>query len=307
MFYFVLHNQELNTKLCNMNERYLQIKTLVEDKIQIAKQQAYEAIQKYWLRVALLAFAAILVQQKDLSINLQLNAIEQPFSFSNNQPVENTPQIAGQAMNTSLLTRSSSSAPKAKPAAYTTNTKVKKQSKKDDNLANTYSNMVYTDKKFATNEKEKARQKKREKQLKYVAKYEKIARKEMEKFGIPASITLAQGLLESNAGESRLATKNKNHFGIKCFSRSCKKGHCSNFTDDSHKDFFRKYNNTWESFRAHSLLLKNKRYRGLYKYPKSDYKNWARGLKKAGYATDKHYAEKLINTIEYLGLQKYDR
>ena len=63
----------------------------------------------------------------------------------------------------------------------------------------------------------------------------------MDKFGIPASITLAQGLLESNNGESRLTTKNNNHFGIKCFSRKCKKGHCSNFSDDSHKDFFRKY------------------------------------------------------------------
>ena len=290
-----------------MNERFLQIKNLVEDKVHLAKQQAYEALQKYWYRMVFLAFAALLVSQKDLSVNLSLNAIQQPFFFTNDVRAKEAPQITGQAMNTSLISRPSKAKTKPKSKSYAVRTKMNKKHQKEDNLANTYSNMVYTNKKFATNEKEKARQEKRKKQLKYVTKFKKIAKKEMEKFGIPASITLAQGLLESNAGESRLATKNKNHFGIKCFSRRCKKGHCSNFTDDSHKDFFRKYKNAWESFRAHSLLLKNKRYRGLYKYPKSDYRNWAKGLKKAGYATDKHYAEKLINTIEDLGLQKYDR
>ena len=128
----------------------------------------------------------------------------------------------------------------------------------------------------------------------------------MNKYGIPASITLAQGLLESNVGESRLSTRNNNHFGMKCFSKSCGKGHCSNFTDDSHKDFFRKYGSAWESYRAHSKMLGGKRYRSLKKLGKKDYKNWAKGLKKAGYATDKRYAEKLINLIETLELYQYD-
>ena len=152
------------------------------------------------------------------------------------------------------------------------------------------------------------RAEKRKKQLKYVKRYAKVAKSEMDKYGIPASITLAQGLLESNVGESKLATRNNNHFGMKCFSKRCKKGHCTNFTDDSHKDFFRKYNSTWESFRAHSQLLKNgKRYSGLFKLRSSDYKGWAKGLKKAGYATDKYYAEKLINLIEDLDLDDYDK
>ena len=128
----------------------------------------------------------------------------------------------------------------------------------------------------------------------------------MRKYGIPASITLAQGLIESNAGESRLSKENNNHFGMKCFSKKCKKDHCSNFTDDSHKDFFRKYTTAWESYRAHSIMLGGDRYKHLKKLDKSDYKSWARGLKKAGYATDRRYAEKLIHIIEEMELYQYD-
>ncbi len=147
---------------------------------------------------------------------------------------------------------------------------------------------------------------KRKQQDQYVARFARVAKAEMEKYGIPASITLAQGLLESNAGKSRLAANNNNHFGIKCFSKKCKKGHCSNFSDDSHKDFFRKYETAWESYRAHSLLLQKERYQSLYRLDKRDYKAWAQGLRKAGYATDKRYAKKLIHIIEDLRLYEYD-
>lgn len=140
----------------------------------------------------------------------------------------------------------------------------------------------------------------------YVKKYAPIAIAEQKKYGIPASITLAQGLWESNAGESRLALENKNHFGIKCFSKTCEKGHCSNHTDDSHKDFFRNYVSNWESYRDHSQFLQKDRYKDLYKLDATDYKGWAHGLKKAGYATDKRYAYKLIAIIEALNLDKYD-
>jgi len=140
----------------------------------------------------------------------------------------------------------------------------------------------------------------------YVNKFKATAIAEMQKFGIPASITLAQGLLESDAGFSTLAKRNRNHFGMKCFSRSCAKGHCSNHTDDSHKDFFRKYKSNWESYRAHSKLLQNKRYKSLHSFGTKDYKSWAHGLKKAGYATDKRYAEKLIKIIEEMKLWQYD-
>jgi flagellum-specific peptidoglycan hydrolase FlgJ len=178
---------------------------------------------------------------------------------------------------------------------------------KGNNLANTFTNLTFIADNPNASKKDKAYARKKLKQLAYVKRFAKTAQTEMEKYGIPASITLAQGLLESNVGESRLATQNNNHFGIKCFSKKCKKGHCANYTDDSHKDFFRKYKSTWESFRAHSKLLQAKRYRPLYKLDKKDYKGWAHGLKKAGYATDKKYAPKLIQLIEDLGLDAYDR
>ena len=141
----------------------------------------------------------------------------------------------------------------------------------------------------------------------YIKRFSLVAVKEMEKYGIPASITLAQGLLESDAGQSQLAIDNNNHFGIKCFARNCKLGHCSNHSDDSHKDFFRKYNNVWESYRAHSLFLQRSRYQHLRKIPRSDYKSWAKGLSKSGYATDKKYASKLIMLIENMKLHRFDK
>ncbi len=143
-------------------------------------------------------------------------------------------------------------------------------------------------------------------QRSYVRRFAHVARAEMEEFGIPASITLAQGLLESQAGKSPLAKEANNHFGIKCFSKKCKKGHCRNFSDDHHKDFFRKYPSAWESYRAHSLFLQKDRYKHLLNLDKTDYRSWAFGLKKAGYATDPKYPQKLIRLIEGLELTKYD-
>lgn len=138
----------------------------------------------------------------------------------------------------------------------------------------------------------------------YINRFRNVAIEEEKKYGIPASITLGQGLLESNAGKSSLAQRDKNHFGIKCFARDCKKGHCSNHGDDTHKDFFRTYKTDWESFRAHSLFLQRSRYQHLKKIPRSDYKKWSHGLQKAGYATDKKYSEKLITVIETHNLHK---
>ena len=140
----------------------------------------------------------------------------------------------------------------------------------------------------------------------YIERFSKTSQQEQKKYGIPASITLAQGVLESGNGTSTLAKENNNHFGIKCFKRGCKKGHCSNFTDDSHKDFFRKFPNAWDSYRAHSDFLKQPRYRKLFKLSKKDYKGWAKGLQEYGYATDDNYAKDLISLIETNNLQKYD-
>ena len=140
----------------------------------------------------------------------------------------------------------------------------------------------------------------------YISRFGNIAILEMKKYGIPASISLAQGLVESRSGQSKLAKRNNNHFGMKCFSKKCKKGHCSNFSDDHHKDFFRIFNSPWESWRAHSQMLANGRYSRLKKYGR-DYRKWAYGLKSIGYATDRTYAEKLIGMIERYDLYKYDR
>ena len=138
----------------------------------------------------------------------------------------------------------------------------------------------------------------------YIKKYAKLAQAHQRKHGIPASISLAQGLIESRAGTSKLAKSNNNHFGIKCFSKSCKKGHCSNFADDTHKDFFRKFKRPEDSWEAHAILLKKPNYKKCYK--SRDYKHWAYGLKAGGYATDSKYATTLIGVIKRYKLYKYD-
>lgn len=140
----------------------------------------------------------------------------------------------------------------------------------------------------------------------YIEVFSRASVAEMDKFGIPASITMAQAIIESRSGTSVLAVRNNNHFGIKCFSKSCPKGHCSNHTDDHHKDFFRIYGAKEGSWRAHSEFLVNQaRYKGLLKYGKN-YKLWALKLREFGYATDPTYDKKLIGIIEKYELYKLD-
>jgi len=139
----------------------------------------------------------------------------------------------------------------------------------------------------------------------YIRRFQETAQMEGRKYGIPASVKMAQAIIESNAGRSGLSTKNNNHFGIKCFSKNCKKGHCANFNDDHHKDFFRKYKSPWESWRAHSKFIVKGRYKGLKEHG-NDYKAWAYGLKKLGYATDPNYPQKLIQKIEQYRLDLLD-
>tara|TARA_B100001758_G_scaffold247942_1_gene268817 strand:+ start:23712 stop:24584 length:873 start_codon:yes stop_codon:yes gene_type:complete len=139
----------------------------------------------------------------------------------------------------------------------------------------------------------------------YISKYSKIAIDEMSRFGIPASITLAQGILESGNGESRLAVEGKNHFGIKCHDNW--NGETIIEDDDEKGECFRKYNNVSDSYRDHSLFLTERgRYSFLFDYKKSDYKKWAKGLKKAGYATNPKYPTLLINLIEKYNLSRFD-
>ena len=139
----------------------------------------------------------------------------------------------------------------------------------------------------------------------YIAKYSAMAVEQMKQYGIPASITLAQGLLESDAGRSSLATKCNNHFGIKCHSDWT--GRKMYHDDDERHECFRCYRSADDSFRDHSLFLVNgARYKSLFKLSVTDYKGWAKGLKAAGYATSPTYATKLIEIIERYGLDRYD-
>jgi LysM repeat protein len=139
----------------------------------------------------------------------------------------------------------------------------------------------------------------------YIQKYKEIAVKEMMVYRVPASITLAQGILESDAGRSDLAVKANNHFGIKCHKEWT--GRTFYKDDDAKDECFRKYDSPIESFRDHSWFLTQRdRYKSLFDLDVTDYKGWATGLKKAGYATNPEYAQKLIRTIETYALFKYD-
>jgi len=132
---------------------------------------------------------------------------------------------------------------------------------------------------------------------KYINKYSDEAVRQQKKYGIPASITLAQALLESNAGESTLARNAHNHFGIKCHTDW--DGQRAYHDDETNNECFRKYRNVKDSYEDHSRFLSERpRYSGLFAYKETDYKSWAKGLQESGYATDKGYATKLINIIE---------
>ena len=151
-----------------------------------------------------------------------------------------------------------------------------------------------------------AQPQKRMSQGEYIQKYRDDAIRDMQKMGVPASITLAQGILESDAGNSELAREAKNHFGIKCH-----KGWTGPYyiKDDDEKDeCFRKYKTVLESFDDHGRFLRERpRYSFLFELEITDYKGWAHGLKKAGYATNPRYAELLIKIIEQHNLQQYDK
>ncbi|WP_140484995.1 glucosaminidase domain-containing protein [Flavobacterium sp. GSA192] len=139
----------------------------------------------------------------------------------------------------------------------------------------------------------------------YVLQYKDIAMSNMKTYGIPASIILAQGILESGAGRGKLAESANNHFGIKCHADW--KGDSVRHDDDSSQECFRKYDKVSESYRDHALFLKGKvRYASLFELDKDDYQAWAKGLRKAGYATDPRYPDKLISYIERYNLGQYD-
>jgi flagellum-specific peptidoglycan hydrolase FlgJ len=141
--------------------------------------------------------------------------------------------------------------------------------------------------------------------LAYIEKYKEVAKENMNRTGIPASITLGQAILESGAGTGPLSVQANNHFGIKCHKEWT--GASIRYTDDEENECFRKYEDPSLSFKDHSYFLTSRpRYAELFEFQKDDYKSWAYGLKAAGYATDTKYPDKLIGLIEKYQLSKFD-
>lgn len=251
-------------------------------------------LEKNWLRLLILGLALHVFFNKDISIELNLNSagrIGEPMVI---QPIgyEHAHQPASAA-----------------PASIKEENRTAADEEPLPPEANNFSNLTFilnptyarrknVDRRIVRQKLENCRD--------YIERYAPLAQREREKYGIPVSITLAQGLLESNAGDSRLARESNNHFGIKCRTK-CRGCTCRNYTDDDIYDMFRVFESPWESYREHSILLNSGRYKHLKKLPLTDYQNWSHGLKKAGYATDKRYAEKLIRIIETLDLDQFDR
>ena len=139
----------------------------------------------------------------------------------------------------------------------------------------------------------------------YIDQYKDIAIEQMMRWKVPASITLAQGIFESSAGQSELTRRGNNHFGIKCHGW---KGARVYHDDDARNECFRAYDTAFDSFEDHSrFLASNTRYQDLFRLKITDYKGWARGLRKAGYATNPQYADRLINIIQLYKLYEYDK
>jgi len=148
-----------------------------------------------------------------------------------------------------------------------------------------------------------------QRRLAFIQRFHLVAMIEQQKYGIPASITLAQGILESDAGASELATFANNYFGIKCHKRSHQGGkapwHCKNHADDDPQDVFVKFKTPWESFRRHSKVLKKKRYRKCFENDLMNYYGWADDLKACGYATAENYNVSLASLVERYGLNQF--
>ena len=265
---------------------------------QIRLEEPSNFLARNWFQLFLLGLGAYILFSKDISVQFNLNSAG---SYANVEQLTIMPDYSNPREPGANVI----------PTAYSSksNSPKKKKKKWKNNRANNFSNLTlifspsYAKRKNIPDE---VVEEKMQTLRNYIKQYKRIAKAEMEQFGIPASITLAQGLLESNAGESRLALESNNHFGIKC-RRKCRGCTCRNYSDDDIYDMFRVFDSPANSYREHSELLISKRYKHLLKLKKTDYKKWARGLKKAGYATDKRYAEKLVKIIETLKLYKYDK
>lgn len=313
-----------------MLNRNLPVVVNVKKAVRNGIYQAQIFSQQTWVRIAFLGILLFVLSQKELSFQFSIGG----KTAENNLVIDDLESTRSPKAQPASLTEAF--LPKAKQvAAQSTENKkwwdqlkeASKDIRSELNLANaatavgealteeqqkkaaSYSNLGFAlSPNFAKkhNVDPKIVQHKQQICLNYIQQFAATAQEEAKLFGIPASITLAQGLLESNAGASSLARKDNNHFGIKC-RKKCIGCRCANYTDDSKFDMFRIFESSWKSFREHSKLLSGKRYKHLKKLPRTDYKNWSNGLQAAGYATDKRYASKLIGIIEAFQLNRFDQ
>lgn len=273
--------------------------------------QVKPRLQLAFIRLSFLGLLLVLASQKEISLHLEVGQ-DQNKSFQNVEHLNDEPPKVQASLASAgwweVLRENQGDIKKELNLANAATAVGMALTKEEQEQAAKYSNLgLVINQKYAKNHNidPKIVQFKKQKCLDYVKGYMAIAKEESKLFGVPIAITLAQGLLESNAGDSRLAKNDNNHFGIKCKTK-CLGCRCANYTDDSKYDMFRIFESPWYSFREHSKLLTGKRYKHLLKLPKADYKNWANGLQAAGYATDKKYGEKLIKIIESLNLYAYD-
>ena len=263
---------------------------------------AADFIAKYWFRGVLCFFALQIFFNKNVSIQVRMNDIVAEDQITETEG-EDTAVAAPVVHKTKPAAPVKALAGVAAPVKAARKTAASRKWKAGD-----FGNLSFVLNPTLAERKRVPRdivEIKNDKCRKYVERFARVAIGEMEKFGIPASITLAQGLLESNAGDSKLSNESLNHFGIKCRAK-CLGCTCRNYRDDEVYDMFRVFETPWESYREHSVLLNSSRYKHLKNLGTTDYKGWAKGLKKAGYATDKQYAEKLVRIIEGLDLYQFD-
>lgn len=264
----------------------------------LQENQLFAWVNRNWFNAILLYLAGHLLFQRDLSLQINMEG-------SNEKKLALVPVATRTSLGNTLNSQQAVFVPAINISQLVTRKLPKTSNNKATTAEPTFSVSNLTP---ALNAKKGGGEDLSEKgqaMQAYIDRYAPAAVRAMNNYGIPASITLAQGLLESNAGESKLALESNNHFGIKC-RRKCKGCTCRNYTDDDVYDMFRVFDSAWESYEEHSILLTSPRYEHLQKYGK-DYKSWAYGLKRAGYATDKTYGQKLIRLIRNLNLERFDK
>lgn len=299
-----------------MNNTNLNLAGLIWDNV---FKRAFKILSNQWVQVIALGCLLYLAATDKVSFNFKATNTQSanvfqngvlygtPFGFNQNENKKTvskaeTKQEEKSSSNTNPLSKLNL-ANEATAVGDALTAEEQKVAARLSNISVVFNSAEYFEKNNISKSVVAAKQKTCER---YIDQYSKTAQEEAKKYNIPASIKLAQGLLESNAGDSKLAKKENNHFGIKCRAK-CQGCRCANYTDDDRFDMFRIFDSVWQSYREHSKLLSSGRYKYLTKLDRSDYKNWARGLKSAGYATDKKYAEKLISIIEHFKLDRFDR